>query len=123
MILVDTSVWVDHLRKGEPTLIRLLDAAEVVMHPFVIGELALGNLPQRNRILGTLRLLPRAVVASNEEVLDFIDHNRLIGLRIGYIDVHLLAAVTLTAGASLWTRDRALREVAKRLALAVGAPE
>ncbi len=90
------------------------------MHPFVLGELALGNLPQRRMILDTLRLLPQAVVASSEEVLDFVDQHRLPGVGIGYVDVHLLAAVALTADESLWTRDRSLRGVAKRLALAAG---
>lgn len=123
MILVDTSVWVDHLRASDPTLVQLLDTAQVVMHPFVLGELALGNLPQRSLILGTLQLLPQATVASNEEVLSFIDRHRLVGLGIGYVDVHLLAATTLTAGASLWTHDRSLRDVAKRLALAATVPD
>jgi predicted nucleic acid-binding protein len=118
MILVDTSVWVDHLRASDSALIRLLDATQVVMHPFVLGEIALGNLPRRNLILGILRLLPQAVIASNEEVLNFIDRHHLTGLGIGYVDAHLLAATKLTAGASLWTRDKSLRDVAKRLALA-----
>ena len=123
MILVDTSVWVDHLRAADSALVRLLDTTQVVMHPFVLGELALGNLPQRSLILGTLQLLPQAVVASDEEVLNFIDRHRLVGLGIGYVDVHLLAATRLTAGASLWTRDKSLRQIAKRLALAATVPD
>jgi len=123
VILVDTSVWVDHLRAADSALVRLLDTTQVVMHPFVLGELALGNLPQRSLILGTLQLLPQAVVASDEEVLNFIDRHRLVGLGIGYVDVHLLAATRLTAGASLWTRDKSLRHIAKRLALAATVPD
>jgi len=123
VILVDTSVWVDHLRVSDSALVRLLDATQVVMHPFVLGELALGNLPQRSLILGILQLLPQAVVASDEEVLNFIDRHRLVGLGIGYVDVHLLAATRLTAGASLWTHDKSLRDVAKRLALATTVPD
>lgn len=123
MIPVDTSVWVDHLRVSDSALAQLLDATQVVMHPFVFGELALGNLPQRSLILGTLQLLPQAVVALDEEVLNFIDRHRLVGLGIGYVDVHLLAATRLTAGASLWTRDKSLRDVAKRLALAATVPD
>jgi predicted nucleic acid-binding protein len=123
VILVDTSVWVDHLRASNSALVRLLDANQVIMHPFVLGELALGNLPQRSMILDTLRLLPQAAVASSEEVLDFIDQHRLPGVGIGYVDVHLLAAVALTADASLWTRDKSLRDVAKQLALAAAAPD
>jgi predicted nucleic acid-binding protein len=123
VILVDTSVWVDHLRAADSALVRLLDTTQVVMHPFVLGELALGNLPQRSLILGTLQLLPQAVVASDEEVLNFIDRHRLVGLGIGYVDVHLLAATRLTAGASLWTRDKSLRQIAKRLALAATVPD
>jgi len=92
------------------------------MHPFVLGELALGNLLQRRTILDTLRLLPQAVVASNEEVLNFIDRHHLIGLGIGYVDAHLLAATKLTADAGLWTRDRSLRDAATRLALAATVP-
>jgi predicted nucleic acid-binding protein len=122
VILVDTSVWVDHLRARDNILVQLLDADQVVMHPFVLGELALGNLPQRSLILGTLRLLPQAVTASHAEVLNFIEQHRLVGLGIGYVDVHLLAAARLTAGAGLWTRDKSLHDVAQRLALAAALP-
>lgn len=118
MILVDTSVWVDHLRSGNRRLIHLLDTEQVLTHPFVIGEIALGILPQRNLILATLRLLPAVVVATHEEVLEFIERHRLFGSGIGYVDAHLLAAVKLRAGSGLWTRDKSLRAVAERLALA-----
>jgi hypothetical protein len=122
VILVDTSVWVDHLRSGERRLFQLLDAGQVVIHPFVIGEIALGILPQRSLTLGTLRLLPKALVAAHDEVLDFIEQYRLFGSGISYIDVHLLAATRLTAGTGLWTRDKSLRNVAERLALAAEPP-
>jgi predicted nucleic acid-binding protein len=118
VILVDTSVWVDHLRNGDKTLSDLLNAGKVLSHPFMIGELALGHLSQRDRILSALRDLPQTEVATPQEVLHFIEEQRLFGLGIGYVDVHLLAAVRLTAGASLWTRDRRLDGVAGRLGLA-----
>jgi len=122
VILVDTSVWVDHLRSGDRRLVHLLDAKQVLIHPIVIGEIALGILPQRSLTLDTLRLLPKVVVAAHEEVLDFIERYRLFGSGIGYIDVHLLAAARLTAGTGLWTRDKSLRDVAQRLALAAEPP-
>jgi len=91
------------------------------MHPFVLGELALGSLRQRDVILTSLRDLPQASVASDEEVLRFIAERRLFGLGIGYVDAHLLAAARLTAGATLWTRDARLRGAAGRLGLAANA--
>lgn len=118
MILVDTSVWIDHLRQGDPELARRLDAAEVLGHPLVIGELAMGNLRQRPVVLGALRGLPRAVAATDEEVLAFVAREALHGLGIGYADAHLLASVRLTPDAALWTRDRRLRDVAARMGLA-----
>lgn len=119
MILVDSSVWVDHLRSGDPVLTSLLNGGGVLAHPFVIGELALGSLRQRQVILAALRDLPQATVAEDTEVAGFIEQHRLFGLGIGYVDVHLLASVKLTPGASLWTRDRRLTEVATRLGSAV----
>ena len=118
MILVDTSVWVDHFRRGDSTLSSLLDAGRVLSHPFVIGELALGGLRQREQVLGALKDLPQAQSASAEEVLAFIDHQSLAGKDLGYVDAHLLAAARLTPGAALWTRDRRLSSVAERLGLA-----
>lgn len=108
MILVDTSIWIDHLREGDAALSRLLDGARVLGHPFVLGELALGRLRQRELVLGALAELPQAVLASDDEVLRFINAAGLAGSGIGYVDAHLLAAVRLTAGASLWTRDKRL---------------
>lgn len=117
MILADTSVWVDHLRRGDPVLTHLLEAGEILVHPFVIGELALGHLEPRGDILRNLSYLPQAVVAAHDEVLHFIAERRLFGLGIGYVDAHLLAAAQLTPDAGLWTHDRRLREVADRLFL------
>ena len=118
MILVDTSVWVDHLRANDKALVALLDTGAVLAHPFVIGELALGNLRQREIVLNALSDLPRTRVATDVEVLHFIDRRRLFGRGIGYIDAHLLAAVQLTAGAELWTKDKRLHGVAVELGLA-----
>jgi predicted nucleic acid-binding protein len=122
VILVDTSVWVDHLRKGDAALARLLDSGMVLAHPFVIGELALGNLRQHDFILTALQDLPRAVVATEQEVLQFIAQHTLAGAGISYVDAHLLAAVRLTAGATLWTRDKRLLGVAQRLDPAASQP-
>ncbi len=118
MILVDSSVWIDHLRSSDATLTGLLGGGQVLAHPFVIGELAMGSLRQRDAILNALRDLPQATVAGDDEVLGFIDQHRLFGLGIGYVDAHLLAAARLTAGASLWTRDKRLHDVAIRAGLA-----
>jgi predicted nucleic acid-binding protein len=118
VILVDTSVWVDHLRTSDKTLADLLDAGMVLKHPFVLGELALGNLRGRTTVLGALSDLPGAGVATDLEALHFIDRYALFGRGIGYVDVHLLAGVRLTDGAKLWTRDRRLHDVAAQMGLA-----
>ena len=122
MILVDTSVWVDHLRSGDPGLVDLLERAAVVMHPFVVGEIACGNLRDRDSILELLQDLPAAVVADSDEVLQFIERHILHGKGIGYVDVHLLASVTLTEGARVWTRDMKLHLVAAALGCAYAEP-
>lgn len=119
MILVDTSVWVDHLRASDQTLAGLLNRGMVLTHPFVIGELALGVLRQRTLVLNALSDLPQASIATDIEVLQFIDRHHLFGRGIGYIDVHLLAAVQLTMGAMLWTYDKRLHRVAEQLGLAM----
>ena len=119
MILVDTSVWVDHLRAGDPALAGLLETGRVLAHPFVIGELALGNLRQR-QLLRWLHDLPAAPTAADAEVLSFIERRALAGSGIGYVDAHLLASAQLGA-AALWTRDTRLSAVAERLGLARGA--
>lgn len=118
MILADTSVWVDHLRHGDACLAALLNAGRVLGHPFVRGELALGNLRQRAVIHESLANLPPAIIARDDEVLRFIDANALFGQGIGYVDAHLLAAVRLTSGAFIWSRDKRLKAAAVRLGLA-----
>ncbi|MBN9085923.1 MAG: PIN domain-containing protein [Reyranella sp.] len=118
MILVDTSVWVDHLRAGDPKLATLLQANQVLTHPFVVGEIALGSLKQRRLILGALANLPHAPVARAEEVLLFIDRHSLAGTGLAYVDVHLLASAQLAAGAAILTRDKRLEATARRLGLA-----
>lgn len=115
MILVDTSVWADHLRRGDARLRALLDNARVLAHPFVVGEIACGSLSDRALVLELLNDLPMAAVADADEVLAFIDRQRIDGKGLGYVDVHLLAAVALTPGSVLWTRDKRLHAVATNL--------
>jgi hypothetical protein len=121
VILVDTSVWVDHFRNGNSTLSELLERGSALTHPFVIGELALGNLRQRELALRMLSRLPSANVATDAEVLRFIDRYSLFGRGVGYVDVHLLAATRLTAGSQLWTSDKRLNEVAVQLGVEAGS--
>ena len=118
MILVDTSVWVDHLREGSAPLSQALERAQVVMHPFVIGELACGNLRNRQQVLRLLKDLPRAPLATDEEVLTFIERHVLMGRGIGYIDVHLLASTALGDATKLWSIDKRLASIAGELGLA-----
>jgi predicted nucleic acid-binding protein len=118
LILVDTSVWIDHLRHGDAILTGLLERGRVLGHPFVLGEIATGSLRQRAIILGALRGLPQAIVARDPEVLDFIEREILFGTGLGYVDIHLLASVRLTAGALLLTRDRRLLAAAGRMLVA-----
>lgn len=112
MILVDTSVWIDHLRSGDDRLTTLLNNSQVLMHPFVLGELACGNLSQRAEVLSLLKHLPQATVASDQEVLFFIEQHELMGRGIGYVDAHLMAAVALDDRALFWTRDKRLQALA-----------
>ena len=118
MILVDTSIWIEHLRLGEKGLETLLNGSRVLTHQFVIGELACGNLRNRTEVLKLLRGLPQAPVASQEEVLFFIESNELMGQGIGFIDAHLLAATAMSATSRIWTLDKRLGLVAARLGLA-----
>ncbi|GEL21009.1 type II toxin-antitoxin system VapC family toxin [Pseudonocardia asaccharolytica] len=122
MILVDTSVWIDHLRIGHPTLASLLENGRVLSHPWVAGELALGHLSRRHEILGLLGNLPQAQVATPVEVATLIERRRLFGLGIGYVDAQLLAAVLLTAETRLWTHDKRLAAAASDLGLAAELP-
>jgi hypothetical protein len=118
VILVDRSVWIEHFRTASAMLSQLLANGEVLGHPFVLGELALGNLRQRDEVLRVLRRLPQATSAAHQEVIQLIDREVLFGRGIGYVDAHLLAAARLTAGSKLWTHDRRLRAVAAQLDLA-----
>ncbi len=118
MILVDTSVWIDHLRRSNGRLLAALEAGEVVIHPMVIGELACGNLNNRREILNLLSNLPMAPSATDVEVLGLIERRKLMGRGIGYLDAHLLAATALAHPARLWTGDQHLARVATELGLA-----
>jgi predicted nucleic acid-binding protein len=122
VILVDTSAWVEHLRRGLPRLVTLLQEGEVLIHPWVIGELACGNLRNRSQVLELLQGLPAATVASDAEVLLLIERERLIGRGIGYVDVHLLASARLSR-CGLWTQNRRLAAVAQEQGLAACTSE
>jgi predicted nucleic acid-binding protein len=117
MVLVDTSVWVAHLRNGNIGLEALLNKGVVVCHPFIVGELACGNLHNRSEILLHFQALPQAITAEHQEVLQFIENYCLMGTGLGFIDMHLLAAARLS-NAALWTLDKRLKDVAVRLGLA-----
>ena len=117
MVLVDTSVWVVHLRSGNVGLETLLNEGYVVCHPFIVGELACGNLMNRSGILSLLQALPMATHAEHEEVMQFIENYRLMGKGLGYIDMHLLASAILTK-VPLWTLDKNLNEVSSKLGVA-----
>ena len=119
MILVDTSIWIDHFRQRNVRLVGFLDEAEVLTHTFVIGELALGGMTNRDVILSLLMDLPRAPLADGDEVLALIERRSLYGVGIGYVDAHLIAAALLASPAALWTRDKRLRSVAERVGIPV----
>jgi len=118
LILVDTSVWIDHLHKAIPQLAEALEREDVLMHPFVVGELACGQLARRREVLDLLSTLPPGLVATDDETLHLIEQRRLMGRGIGWVDVHLLASVIMTEAAQLWTRDKRLRDVAAKLGAA-----
>ena len=114
MVLVDTSVWVSHFRDGNDELASLLNDGRVLCHPLIVGELACGNLKDRAVILSFLQLLPMSIEAEHDEVLSFIEDNRLMGKGMGYVDVHLITSAVLT-GVPIWTLDKKLAQTADSL--------
>lgn len=122
MILVDTSVWISHLRSEDRKLATLLNRDQVLTHPMVVGELACGNLRNRQEILSLLGGLPRVFVADHDEVLFFIERHELMGSGIGYVDAHLLASTVLTPSARLWTHDLRLAQLASELSISSSMP-
>jgi len=119
MVLVDTSVWINHFRRGDHHLAKLLMDAEVACHSFIIGELACGNMGNRVEILNLIRSLPLAPAINLDEYLYFVERNQLYGIGIGFVDVHLLASAKL-AEVPLWTYDKKLQHAASRLDLYYG---
>jgi predicted nucleic acid-binding protein len=119
VILVDTSIWIDHLRSPVVLLDRLLDEGDVLSHPFVVGELGMGSIAKRADTLNGLRVLPQAIVAMDDEVQQFVERHKLFGRGFGYVDAHLLASAQLTDEALLWTRDKRLLAAAQALGLAL----
>jgi predicted nucleic acid-binding protein len=117
VILVDTSVWIDHLSASDPMLASLLNEERVLTHPYVVGEISLGSLRDRDVVLGALLDLPRAPVATPEETLYLIEREKLFNRGIGYVDTSLLASARLAPGATIWTRDKRLKKVADELNL------
>jgi predicted nucleic acid-binding protein len=117
VILVDTSVWIDHFRENDPILSNMLEEEVVSCHPFVIGEVMMGSPRNRQETRKLLARLPRARTASDLDVLEFIEQNRLYGMGIGYIDAHLLASVRIDQGAAIWTRDRRVAKAAEVLGI------
>jgi predicted nucleic acid-binding protein len=117
MILVDTSVWIDHLHHTDAALVALLEQNAVWMHPMILGELACGNLKNRASLIGLWQALPRLSAATDVEARQFLEIHELLGQGIGFIDVHLLCVVALANGAQLWTRDQRLAEIATGLGL------
>lgn len=118
MILVDTSVWVDHFRKVESELQSALESSKVATHPFIIGEIALGNLPRHDPVIRELQRLPASAKATDSEVLALIRIKELSGTGIGFVDAHLLASVFLSPGDTLWTREKRLRRIAEKFGVA-----
>lgn len=117
MILADTSVWINHFRRSDQQLMLLLKRNQLLMHPFVIGELAMGNLANRDRFLKMLRDLPQSIMISNDEVILFVGLHALHGIGISLIDAHLLASAGSSSGVKLWTCDRRLRVASTRLGI------
>jgi predicted nucleic acid-binding protein len=117
-VLADTSIWIDHFRRSDLRLAQFLDRGDVVMHPFVIGELVLGFVPKIAEMIEDLQTLPKAIVANTDEVLKFISDRKLSGSGVGYVDAHLLAAAALTPETFVWTRDKRLHAASQALSLA-----
>jgi predicted nucleic acid-binding protein len=119
-VLVDTSVWIDHLHQADPELIGLLQGTQVVMHPGILGELACGSVPNRQNLLALWLALPRVADVTFEEAMALVENKKLWGRGLGWTDVHLLAA-TLVSRTMLWTRDRLLQQVADELLIRLKA--
>jgi predicted nucleic acid-binding protein len=119
VILVDTSIWINHLRTPSKLLVQLLDLEQVLTHPFVVGELACGNLTNRNEIISLLHSLPLAPKADDDELLFFVERHKLMGRGLGLVDAHLLASSTI-GSASIWTDDNNLRLAARNLGIEFG---
>lgn len=113
MILVDTSIWVDYLRRGDERLAQLLVQGQVCMHPMIVGELACGYLRKRTELIDLWQSLPYTVEATHQEVMLFLESRQLMGKGIGFVDMHLLASVMLTGNTQLWTRDKRLGSIAQ----------
>ena len=116
MVLVDTSIWVSHLRHGNSRLQKLLEEGGVASHPFIIGELACGNISNRTEILSLMQSLPMLDAIEPEELLLFIEHHKVMGAGLGFVDVHLMAAALL-AGIPLWTQDKKFKQACSRLSI------
>ena len=122
MILADTSVWIEHFRSGNQELHQRLSQGQIVIHPFIIAELALGSLKERSRTLALLDLLPHVRVAQLNEIRTLIEARHLFGLGIGLTDAHLIASVLINPPTRLWTKDKQLRKAAEALGIHVGLP-
>lgn len=118
MIIVDTGIWIDHLKETDPVLALLANRLDALLHPFVLGEIALGSLARRADLLDRMAMLPKPPVARHVHVIQLIEAERLFSTGIGYVDAHLLASARLLPGSTVWTRDARLRAQAERLGLA-----
>ena len=118
MIVVDTSIWIDHIHSGEPSLNSLLMRDHALMHPHALGEIALGSIRNREQVLARFLLLPVPMMAKEGHILSLIEDEKLVATGIGYTDAHLLASALITPGGKLWTRDKHLHAQAERLAVA-----
>lgn len=122
MILVDTSVWVDHLRHGDEILAQWLARGQVCIHPMITGELACGYLQNREQLISLWQNLPGAIEATHHEALFFLESHDLMGKGIGFVDLHLLTSTQLTPDTRLWTRDKRLAGIAQSLGIAFSDP-